>query len=115
MSLSDDGDVALCPCGDLGSRGNLFTGAEAELAPEDPRARDVAAFRHSKCRTCYTHFDVVNLFLAGAIPVVELVGCGIFRDPDVLAALVAERDRLAGRVPPWTRRAGVIPIALEEP
>lgn len=105
-TLDDEGEVALCPCGDLGSRGNLLAGPGVpELSPDDPRARAVMAFAHEKCRSCYTHFDVINLFFSSAFPASELTDYGMFRDKRVLAALVHARERLfAGlSVPPVPR------------
>jgi hypothetical protein len=98
ITLSSDnlGDIGVCPCGKLGFRGNILenTIASFEVNFTDEKVQNIQNWEYSKCRECFTHFDVINLFFEGKIQEDELAFCGIFQDQTVLNALVKQKEQI---------------------
>jgi MoaA/NifB/PqqE/SkfB family radical SAM enzyme len=98
LTLSSDelGNVSVCPCGNLGSRGNILDGliGDIQLTLGDQNVKDILNWKHSKCRECFTHFDVINLFLAGKVDEDDLSYCGIFQDANILKAIVRYKEKI---------------------
>lgn len=95
LSSDDLGDIGVCPCGNLGSRGNILESTIDcfEVNVNDKKVQNIQNWHYSKCRDCFTHFDVINLFFEGKIKEEELALCGIFKDETVLNALVKEKHK----------------------
>jgi hypothetical protein len=82
------------------------------LRPE----RVAKGYVDERCRTCFTHYEVLNLFLAGDVPWVDLERIPSFRFPQARAVLERVRaeldleNRSAGSPPAWkTSRLQVAP------
>lgn len=96
ISGSEDGIINLCPCAILKEHGNILAkNAELiELSLNDPDVKDVLNFKHEACQHCFTHFDIINLFIEGKIDEAEMSGIGIFKDVKVLKALKVIKDKI---------------------
>jgi sulfatase maturation enzyme AslB (radical SAM superfamily) len=96
LSSDDLGDIGVCPCGNLGVRGNIMENTidYFKVNLDDEKVQNIQKWQYSKCRDCFTHFDVINLFLEGKIQEEELALCGIFQDENILNALVKQKDQI---------------------
>jgi sulfatase maturation enzyme AslB (radical SAM superfamily) len=95
-SGSEDGSINLCPCAMLKERGNIFTGdvRPMQLAFNDKDVEDVLRFKYETCKNCFTHFDIINLFIEGQIRDEEMSRKGMFKDVKVFNALKMVRDKI---------------------
>ena len=96
ISGSEDGSINLCPCAMLKARGNLLTEiiAPLELTMAAQDARDVLNFEYRACKSCFTHFDIVNLFIENRISESEMQKSGMFRDTLVFEALKGYKEKI---------------------
>jgi uncharacterized Fe-S cluster-containing radical SAM superfamily protein len=96
LNSDEDGNLNLCPCGQIATRGNLFHRPVGSLALSlsDPVVQDVISWRHDKCKHCFTHFDVINLFMRDRITADEMALCGMFREQRVLNSLIRFKRHL---------------------
>lgn len=84
----EDGSSPLCPCGIIDNHQNIFE-RESILPPslEHPSVKKVLNKEESKCLSCFTHFDMINLFIEGRISSEEMQRAGIFQNSDLLSHL----------------------------
>ncbi|EKD65622.1 MAG: hypothetical protein ACD_50C00031G0001 [uncultured bacterium] len=90
----DKGDIVTCPCSSLKERGNSL---DSDVAAIDPNSDDFGKITrqdYPQCRTCYTHFDIMSLFVDGKISAEELSQVGMFQDVEILTYM----EKLKGSV-----------------
>lgn len=88
--VCEDGSMPLCPCGIIGNRGNVFEmDAVVPLDRQHPDVQRVLWRQVPKCASCFTHFDVMNLYIEDKISYAEMLQCGIYRDTALLDELDA--------------------------
>jgi len=88
-SIDSDGDVSICPCGNIKKLGDYFDSSFVlqPVSIDNSDFKSIVNMKHDKCRECFTHFDVINLYVHGVIRKLELSKCGIFQDNDILQLL----------------------------
>ena len=95
-----DGTLEACTCGPVKRLGNVLDSAGTSAydrigvdscyaATQDPTASP------SCCRDCFTHYDIVNLFIEGQISVDEIERIDLFTVPEVLREMLALRAAFA--------------------
>lgn len=82
---NDKGDIVTCPCISLKERGNSLDSAVATIDPNSDDFGKITSQDYPQCRTCYTHFDIMSLFVDGKISAEELSQAGMFQDAEILA------------------------------
>ncbi len=94
-TVCEDGSMPLCPCGNIGTRENILSpkGKMSQSPPsiDHPIIKSVLSVEHEKCFSCFTHFDIINLFMAGFVSEEELALCGIFRKDEIRNSLVERK------------------------
>lgn len=90
----DKGDIVTCPCSSLKDRGNSLDSTVAAIDPNSADFGKITSQDYPQCRTCYTHFDIMNLFVDGQISAEELSQVGMFQDAEILAYM----EKLKGSV-----------------
>ena len=81
LSVCEDGFMPFCPCGIISDHGNIFD--KKHLSPpsiNDLVIKRVMDLKEQKCKSCFTHFDIINLFFENKISLQEVSQCGIFQD-----------------------------------
>ncbi len=95
----EDGSRPLCPCGIIDNHQNIFE-RDCVLPPDlgHPSVRKVLRREEQKCFSCFTHFDIINLFIEGHISLEEMQKTGIFQDLKLLSYLVKYRSYVLSQV-----------------
>lgn len=81
----DKGDIVTCPCSSLKDRGNSLDCTVEAIDPNSDDFGKITRQDYPQCRTCYTHFDIMSLFVDGKISAEELSQVGMFQDAEILA------------------------------
>jgi MoaA/NifB/PqqE/SkfB family radical SAM enzyme len=93
----DTGDVQMCPCEDLGSVGDLWSGYnEDRLQGAAIKKFCVASDIDPKCRQCFTHYEVLNLAFEfhELIPVSPPVPLFVGLEGAISSLMVETRNRV---------------------
>jgi len=90
----DKGDIVTCPCSSLKERGNSLDSTVTAIDPNSDDFGKITKQDYPQCRTCYTHFDIMSLFVDGKISAEELSHAGMFQDAGILAYM----EKLKGSV-----------------
>jgi hypothetical protein len=91
-----DGTLEACTCGPVKTLGTVL--GPAGISTYDRIGSD-SCYAATKdpatsppcCRDCFTHYDIVNLFIEGQISVDELERIDLFAVPEVLREILALR------------------------
>lgn len=96
-SIDSDGDVSICPCGNIATLGNYFNDSFKFESPaiDHPIVTKIVNMEYDKCKECFTHFDVINLYCMGVVSYNDLGKCGIFQDKNILESMNIYKTTLA--------------------
>jgi len=73
ISLNWQFDILKCPCGPTGNLGNLLNSPNKALNQWKKQSEKYSKkFLFHECNQCYTHFDIINLYLLGKITSLDL-------------------------------------------
>lgn len=90
LSAYGDGTIQYCTCGGNYSVGNIVQNSIAtirENITNTYKNPDTLPQVHSYCCDCYTHYDIINLFLEDEIQAEDLEGFSIFTNNTVRTRL----------------------------
>lgn len=96
MGSHGDGMLEACTCGPVKTLGNVLGPNGIETYGRVGADPCYEATRHIStspacCNDCFTHYDIINLFIEGDISIDELERLPFFAVPDVLQQIVALR------------------------
>ncbi|MGA9347576.1 MAG: radical SAM protein [Anaerolineae bacterium] len=99
LATSGDGQLEACTCGPVKSLGNVLATSVSEAfmrVGKDPCYDSVREPDLSPvcCHDCFTHYDIINLFMEGGISVRELKTMPFFNAPEVIDKLIAIKEEL---------------------
>lgn len=100
LATSGDGQLEACTCGPVKTLGNVLS-SNADDAYN--RVRRDSCYDNVKepylsptcCRDCFTHYEIINLFIEGAISVAELKTMAFFAVPEVIDRLIAMKEEMS--------------------
>lgn len=102
LATSGEGELVVCTCGPVKTLGNVLAANPDEAfekVGEDECYKILTEPDISPpcCRDCFTHYDIINLFIEGRISIEELKAMPFFAAPEVSERLVAiKRERGLG-------------------
>jgi MoaA/NifB/PqqE/SkfB family radical SAM enzyme len=101
VGSNGDGTIDACTCGPVKVLGNVLNGDSATTLQRIESDSCYEGVRNltsqpSCCADCFTHYDIINLFIEGLIDEQEMAKLPFFGTPRLIAALRAVQENLAG-------------------
>lgn len=100
VGSNGDGTLDVCTCGPVKVLGNVLEGdglAAMNQVEKDASYANVQepSLRPSCCDDCFTHYDIINLFIEGAITEPEMARLQFYGTPRIMAELRAVKETAA--------------------
>ena len=96
LATYGDGQLEACTCGSVKTLGNVLSDNPYSKIGHDPCYNNVINPDLSPqcCRDCFTHYDIINLFLEGNIPSAKLRTIPFFATPEVINKIIAMKKEM---------------------
>lgn len=103
LATSSEGEVDVCTCGPVKRLGNILSEGVGtlDLMGTDPCYGLIVQPREAypSCAGCFTHYDVISLFISGEVAMEEMQTIPLFSSPEVMHRLLTAKRIAEMRIP----------------
>lgn len=109
VGSSGDGTLDTCTCGPVKALGNVLAGDGSAALDQIEKDASYASVQNLSlmpncCDDCFTHYDIINLFIEGAITELEMAKLPFYGTPRIIAELRAVKANAAATMTDCVKR-----------